>query len=59
LRRLLSCLGAHLLPTPPDACQKIDTRWVEPAFWGTNFVPVHPNALGDQKMAEAVLAAIG
>jgi lysophospholipase L1-like esterase len=50
---------ALLLPTPRDACQKIDTRWVEPAFWGTNFVPVHPNALGDQKMAEAVLAAIG
>lgn len=40
-----------------DACQKVGTRWVEPAFWGTNFVPVHPNALGEQKMADAVLAA--
>lgn len=38
-----------------DACQPIGTRWVEPAYWGTNFVPVHPNALGEAKMAEQVL----
>lgn len=41
-----------------DACKPIGTRWVEPALFGTNFVPVHPNALGESKMAEAVLAAI-
>ncbi|WP_431965630.1 SGNH/GDSL hydrolase family protein [Nocardia sp. bgisy134] len=42
-----------------DACKPIGTRWVEPAVWGTNFVPIHPNALGMQKMAEQALAAIG
>lgn len=41
-----------------DACKPIGTRWVEPALFGTNFVPVHPNALGEAKMAEAALAAI-
>ncbi|TQM33001.1 SGNH/GDSL hydrolase family protein [Nocardia bhagyanarayanae] len=42
-----------------DACKPIGVRWVEPAVWGTNFVPIHPNALGMQKMAEQALAAIG
>ncbi|HEY3015301.1 MAG TPA: SGNH/GDSL hydrolase family protein [Nocardioides sp.] len=42
-----------------DACQPIGTRWVEPALFGTNFVPVHPNALGESKMAAATLAALG
>lgn len=40
-----------------DACQKSGVRWVEPVLWGTGVVPVHPNALGESKMAEAVLAA--
>ncbi|MGV9821722.1 SGNH/GDSL hydrolase family protein [Nocardia xishanensis] len=42
-----------------DSCKPIGTRWVEPALWGTNFVPIHPNALGMQKMAAQTLAAIG
>lgn len=42
-----------------DACKPIGTRWVEPALWGLSTVPVHPNALGEQKMADAVLATIG
>lgn len=42
-----------------DACQPIGTRWVEPALFGTNFVPVHPNALGEQKMAEQAMAVLG
>jgi lysophospholipase L1-like esterase len=37
-----------------DACQPIGTRWVEPVLAGTNPVIVHPNALGEQKMAEQV-----
>ena len=37
-----------------DACQPIGTRWVEPVVGGTNPVIVHPNALGEQKMAEQV-----
>jgi lysophospholipase L1-like esterase len=44
--------------TGHDACKAIGTRWVEPAFWGTNFVPVHPNALGESKMAGLVLNAL-
>ncbi|MER5884122.1 SGNH/GDSL hydrolase family protein [Streptomyces sp. NPDC001941] len=42
-----------------DACKPIGTRWVEPALFGTNFVPVHPNALGEAKMAERVSAELG
>ncbi|KUJ70504.1 lipase [Streptomyces albus subsp. albus] len=34
-----------------DACQPAGTRWVEPVLFGTNFVPVHPNALGEAQMA--------
>lgn len=34
-----------------DACQQIGTRWVEPVLLGTNPVIVHPNALGERKMA--------
>lgn len=34
-----------------DACQAIGTRWVEPVLAGTNPVIVHPNALGERKMA--------
>jgi lysophospholipase L1-like esterase len=37
-----------------DACKPIGTRWVEPVVGGTNPVIVHPNALGEQKMAEQV-----
>ena len=30
-----------------DACAPIGTRWIEPILFGTNTVPVHPNALGE------------
>ncbi|MFF3492975.1 SGNH/GDSL hydrolase family protein [Streptomyces sp. NPDC002795] len=42
-----------------DACKPIGTRWVEPALFGTNFVPVHPNALGESAMADATMGALG
>ncbi|MGA8852200.1 MAG: SGNH/GDSL hydrolase family protein [Aeromicrobium sp.] len=35
-----------------DACKAIGTRWIEPAVFSTNAVIVHPNALGEAKMAE-------
>ncbi|MGW0136326.1 SGNH/GDSL hydrolase family protein [Streptomyces sp. NPDC003299] len=35
-----------------DACQAPGTRWIEPLLFGQNIVPVHPNALGEQRMAE-------
>ena len=34
-----------------DACQPIGTRWIEPVLQTTNPVVVHPNALGEKKMA--------
>lgn len=42
-----------------DACKPIGTRWVEPAVLGTNPVIVHPNALGEQKMAARTMAVLG
>ena len=34
-----------------DACQPVGVRWVEPVLQGTNPVIVHPNALGEARMA--------
>lgn len=42
-----------------DACRPRGTRWIEPLLFGTNVVPVHPNALGERRMAEQTLAALG
>ncbi|MEJ7634794.1 SGNH/GDSL hydrolase family protein [Aeromicrobium sp.] len=42
-----------------DACQPIGVRWVEPVLAGTNPVIVHPNALGEAKMAEQALRVLG
>jgi lysophospholipase L1-like esterase len=42
-----------------DACRPIGTRWIEPVLFGTNFVPVHPNALGESAMAGRAAAVLG
>jgi lysophospholipase L1-like esterase len=42
-----------------DACKPIGTRWVEPVVGSTNFIPVHPNALGESAMAEQAVAVLG
>lgn len=42
-----------------DACKPVGVRWIEPAVFTTQFVPVHPNALGEQGMANAALAQAG
>ena len=42
-----------------DACQPVGTRWIEPVLFGTNFVPVHPNALGESRMADRTVSALG
>ncbi|MFB0619235.1 SGNH/GDSL hydrolase family protein [Streptomyces sp. AGS-58] len=42
-----------------DACKPVGTRWIEPLLFGSNIVPVHPNALGEQRMAERVVDALG
>ena len=38
-----------------DACQDLGVRWVEPVLQGTNPVVVHPNALGERRMARQVI----
>jgi lysophospholipase L1-like esterase len=42
-----------------DACQAVGTRWVEPLLFGRSVVPVHPNALGERRMAEQTLSVLG
>ncbi|MFC5906875.1 SGNH/GDSL hydrolase family protein [Streptacidiphilus monticola] len=42
-----------------DACQPIGTRWIEPVLFGTNYVPVHPNALGEGAMATQIASTLG
>ncbi|QKW06793.1 SGNH/GDSL hydrolase family protein [Streptomyces sp. NA04227] len=41
-----------------DACRPAGTRWVEPVLFGTNIVPVHPNAAGEAGMAAQVRTVI-
>lgn len=42
-----------------DACKPAGVRWVEPAFGTTQFIPVHPNALGEQGMADQFVSVLG
>lgn len=42
-----------------DACKAPGTRWIEPLLFGQNIVPVHPNALGERRMAERTLSVLG
>ena len=42
-----------------DACKPVGTRWIEPLFWGTNPIPVHPNARGEQAYADAFARTLG
>ena len=42
-----------------DACQPVGTRWIEPLLFGTNYVPVHPNALGEAQMADQIAGVVG
>jgi GDSL-like lipase/acylhydrolase family protein len=42
-----------------DACQAIGVGWIEPVVLTTNPVVVHPNALGEAKMAARSIKVIG
>ncbi|MEU6105292.1 SGNH/GDSL hydrolase family protein [Streptomyces flaveolus] len=42
-----------------DACKAAGTRWIEPLLFGRNLVPVHPNALGERRMAEHTMDVLG
>lgn len=41
-----------------DACKPIGVRWVEPVLFTTNPVVVHPNALGERRMAERTMRVL-
>ncbi|MFF8844913.1 SGNH/GDSL hydrolase family protein [Streptomyces sp. NPDC015127] len=41
-----------------DACSPMGTRWIEPLLFGTNIVPVHPNAAGEAAMADRAAAVL-
>jgi hypothetical protein len=38
-----------------DACQPQGVRWIEPVLQGTNPVVVHPNALGERRLAKGTI----
>ncbi|GAA4681400.1 SGNH/GDSL hydrolase family protein [Gordonia humi] len=42
-----------------DACKAQGVRWVEPLLSTVQFVPVHPNALGEREMAKTTAKALG
>ncbi|MDQ3788025.1 MAG: SGNH/GDSL hydrolase family protein [Actinomycetota bacterium] len=42
-----------------DACKPYGVRWIEPVLQTTNPVVVHPNALGEAKMAAQAIAVLG
>ena len=42
-----------------DACSPLGVRWVEPVLQGTNAVIVHPNALGESRMAAQTMKVLG
>ncbi|MGV9558314.1 SGNH/GDSL hydrolase family protein [Streptomyces sp. NPDC003401] len=42
-----------------DACKPAGTRWIEPLLFGNSVVPVHPNALGERRMAERTMNVLG
>lgn len=64
VRRAAAAAGAtyvdlNTVSNGHDACQPIGVRWVEPVVGGTNPVIVHPNALGEAKMAEQAIKVLG
>jgi hypothetical protein len=64
VRRAAAATGTTLVDmnrvsTGHDACRPIGVRWVEPVLQGSNAVVVHPNALGERKMAEQAMQALG
>jgi lysophospholipase L1-like esterase len=42
-----------------DACKAAGVRWIEPVLQGTNPVIVHPNPLGESKIAAQTMKVLG
>jgi lysophospholipase L1-like esterase len=64
VRRAAAATGAvyvnmNQVSTGHDACTAIGVRWVEPVLQGTNPVIVHPNALGEARMAAQAMRVLG
>jgi lysophospholipase L1-like esterase len=64
VRRAAAATGAtyvnlNRVSTGHDACKPIGVRWVEPVLQGTNPVIVHPNALGESRMAVRTMRVLG
>jgi lysophospholipase L1-like esterase len=63
LRERAAAAGALFVDTAAasaghDLCAGPDRRWIEPVVPAAGAAPLHPNALGERGMAEAVLAAV-
>ncbi|WP_133260152.1 SGNH/GDSL hydrolase family protein, partial [Streptacidiphilus pinicola] len=63
LRARAGAAGARFVDTwtpslGHDACQAPENRWIEPLLPATQAASLHPNARGEQGMAEAVLATL-
>ena len=41
-----------------DACSVPPSRWIEPLIPDATAAPLHPNAVGEQGMADAIIAAV-
>ena len=41
-----------------DACSALSGRWIEPLVPNAAAAPLHPNAVGGQGMADAIVAAV-
>jgi lysophospholipase L1-like esterase len=64
IRRAASVTGTTFVDmdkvsTGHDACKPIGVRWIEPVTQGTNPVVVHPNALGEARMADQSMRVLG
>ena len=52
-------VNMNKVSTGHDACKPIGVRWIEPVPQGTNPVVVHPNALGEARMAARTMRVLG
>jgi lysophospholipase L1-like esterase len=64
VRRAAAATGAtyvdlNVVSEGHDACQPLGVRWIEPVLQTTNPVVVHPNALGEARMAARTMAVLG
>lgn len=54
-----TCVDTYAPSVGHDACSAEDTRWIEPLRPSSPAAVIHPNAHGEQGMADAVLRAFG